>query len=149
MFATLAVTCWTESVRDGRVTYAFLPLLRSAALAIINLSSGLGSLPRVTTYRTPGSMAPSGSMPGELWRASEDERHGGATIVVDALFRKSSLKAGLDRATATDIVWILTASDIFWRLVRARRWSLSRYQNWLGDTLCEQLLPPAEPQPGS
>jgi AcrR family transcriptional regulator len=85
----------------------------------------------------------------ELWRASEDERRRGATIFVDALLHKSPLKAGLDRAAAIDIVWILTASDIFWRLVRTRRWSLPRYQSWLGDTLCEQLLPPAERQSGS
>jgi TetR/AcrR family transcriptional regulator, regulator of autoinduction and epiphytic fitness len=78
-----------------------------------------------------------------LWRASEDERRGGAAIVVDALLGKSPLKAGLDRAAAIDIVWVLTASDIFWRLVRTRRWSHAQYENWLGDTLCAQLLPPA------
>jgi len=78
-----------------------------------------------------------------LWRASEDERRGGAAIVVDALLGKSPLRAGLDRAAAIDIVWVLTASDIFWRLVRTRRWSHAQYENWLGDTLCAQLLPPA------
>jgi hypothetical protein len=85
----------------------------------------------------------------DLWRASEDERRGGATIVVDALLRKSRLKAGLDRAAAIDIVWILTSSDIYWRLVRTRRWSHAQYQSWLGDTLSEQILPPAERHSGS
>ena len=85
----------------------------------------------------------------DLWRVSEDERRGGATIVVDALLEKSRLKAGLDRAAAIDIVWVLTSSDIFLRLVRARRWSDAQYESWLGDTLCEQLLPPAERHPGS
>jgi len=80
----------------------------------------------------------------DLWRASEDERRGGAAIVVGALLQKGPLKTGLDRAAAIDIVWILTASDIFWRLVRTRRWTGAQYQNWLGDTLCAQLLPPAE-----
>ncbi len=83
----------------------------------------------------------------DLWRASEDERRGGAAIVVDALLRKSHLKAGLDRAAAIDIVWVFTASEIFWRLVRTRRWSDARFESWLGDTLCEQLLPPAEQRP--
>jgi AcrR family transcriptional regulator len=80
----------------------------------------------------------------DLWRASEDERRGGAAIVVDALLQKSPLKGGLDRAAAIDIVWVLTASDIFWRLVRTRRWSNAQFESWLGDTLGEQLLPPAE-----
>ena len=84
----------------------------------------------------------------DLWRASEDERRGGATIVVDALLQKSHLKAGLDRTAAIDIVWVLTSSEIFWRLVRTRRWSLPRFESWLGGTLCEQLLPSAERQPG-
>ena len=56
----------------------------------------------------------------QLWRAGENERRGGAAIVVDALLQKCRLKAGLDRAAAIDIVWILTASDIFWRLARTR-----------------------------
>ncbi len=85
----------------------------------------------------------------DLWRASEDERRGGATIVIDALLQKCHLKAGLDRAAAIDIVWALTSSDIFWRLVRTRQWSLPRFESWFGDTLCEQLLPPAERQSGS
>jgi AcrR family transcriptional regulator len=82
-----------------------------------------------------------------LWRASEDERRGGATIVIDALLQRTPLKPGLDRAAAIDIVWILTAGDIFWRLVRNRRWSHAQYQSWLGDTLCEQLLPLAGHHP--
>jgi len=85
----------------------------------------------------------------DLWRASEDERRGGATIVVDALLQKSRLKTALDRAAAIDIVWVLTSSEIFWRLVRARQWSDVRFESWLGETLCEQLLPPADPRCGS
>jgi AcrR family transcriptional regulator len=84
----------------------------------------------------------------ELWRASEDERRGGAAIVVDTLLQKCPLKDGLDRTAAIDIVWLLTAGDIFWRFVRTRRWSLSRFESWLGGTLCDQLLPPAGPPPG-
>jgi len=85
----------------------------------------------------------------DLWHASEDERRGGATIFVDALLQKSPLKAALDRTAAIDIVWILTASDIFWRLVHTRQWSHAQYENWLGDTLREQLLPPAERHSGA
>ena len=40
----------------------------------------------------------------KLWRAGEDERCGGAAIVVDALLEKCRLKTALDRAAATDIV---------------------------------------------
>jgi hypothetical protein len=83
------------------------------------------------------------------WRAGEDERCGGAAIAVDALLQKCRLKASLDRAAAIDIVWIFTSGDIFWRLVRTRRWNDAQFESWLSDTLCEQLLPPAERQSGS
>lgn len=66
-----------------------------------------------------------------------------------ALLQKCRLKAGLDRAAAIDIVWIFTSGDIFWRLVRTRRWNDAQFESWLSDTLCEQLLPPAERQSGS
>jgi AcrR family transcriptional regulator len=85
----------------------------------------------------------------DLWHASENERRGGAIIVVDALLHKSPLKPGLDRSAAIDITWILTASDIYWRLVRSRRWSHARYATWLGDTLQDQLLPAAEHPPAA
>lgn len=85
----------------------------------------------------------------DLWRASEDERRGGATIVVDALLQKTRLKPALDRPTAIDIVWVLTSSDVFSRLVRTRRWSQGQFESWLGNTLIEQLLPPPECAAGS
>jgi NAD(P)-dependent dehydrogenase (short-subunit alcohol dehydrogenase family) len=47
-----------------RVTHAFLPLLqRSAAPVIVNLSSGLASLARVTEAGTPASMYPGVAYP--------------------------------------------------------------------------------------
>jgi TetR/AcrR family transcriptional regulator, regulator of autoinduction and epiphytic fitness len=85
----------------------------------------------------------------DLWRASEHERRVGAAIVIDALLQRSRLKPGLDRAAAIDIVWVLTASDTFWRLVHTRHWRHAQYESWLGDTLGEQLLPPAEHSSGS
>jgi hypothetical protein len=80
-----------------------------------------------------------------LWRARERtsrrrDHHR------DALLQKSRFRAGLDRAAAIDIVWVHISGDILWRLVRIRRWSNAQYESWLGDTLCDQLLPPAEHQ---
>jgi hypothetical protein len=98
--------------------------------------------------KDPHSAAASDKDLHDLWHASEDERRGGAAIVVDALLHKTPLKPGLDRTAAIDIVWLLTSTDIFWRLVRTRQWSHAQYQSWLGDTLCEQLLPPANRRSG-
>jgi AcrR family transcriptional regulator len=77
----------------------------------------------------------------ELWQASEDERRTGAGYVVDALLGKGPLKAALDRDAAVDLLWVLTSSASFQGLVRARGWPRHKYERWLGDTFCEQLLP--------
>ena len=76
-----------------------------------------------------------------LWRTSEDERLQAAGTFVDNLLTKGPLRPGLDRAQAIDVMWLYMSADNFRRLVRERGWSRERYEQWLGDTLCEQLLP--------
>lgn len=77
----------------------------------------------------------------ELWQTGEDERRTGAGYVVDALLGKGPLKAGLDRDSAIDLLWVLSSSASFQSLVRTRGWPRRKYEQWLGDIFCEQLLP--------
>jgi AcrR family transcriptional regulator len=76
----------------------------------------------------------------ELWRTSEDERRVGARTVVDALMTKGPLKPGLDRDDAIDLLWTLTSGDTYRRLVDSSQWPIQRYEQWLADTYCSQLL---------
>ena len=77
----------------------------------------------------------------DLWRTSEDQRRNGASVIVDAVMRNGALKPGLEREAAVDVLWALTSSDIFRRLVRGQGWATRCYERWLGDTFCDQLLP--------
>jgi len=77
-----------------------------------------------------------------LWQTAERERRADAAVFIDALRRKGPLRDGLDRDSAIDIMWLFTGPEAFQRLVRARRWSLSRYEDWLAQTFLDQLLPP-------
>lgn len=77
----------------------------------------------------------------ELWNTSERERRVGAAYVIDALVTKGPLKPGLDKETAVDLLWVLTSSETFQRLVNARGWSTEQYETWLAQTFIEQLLP--------
>lgn len=77
----------------------------------------------------------------QLWQTAEQQRRTGAGFVVDALIRKGPPKPGLDRESAIDLLRALTASGVFRRLVRQRGWTTQRYERWLADTFCEQLLP--------
>ena len=83
----------------------------------------------------------------QLWRITEDQRRTGAGYVIDALLRKEPLRPGLDREAAIDLLWAITAADIFRRLTHHREWPVQRYEEWLGNTFCEQLLPSAPPHP--
>lgn len=83
----------------------------------------------------------------ELWQRNEAERRMGAEYVLDALLRKSPLRPDLRREEAIDLLWAFAATDCYRRLVQVRGWSTSRYELWLADTLCAQLLPTAGPGP--
>lgn len=82
----------------------------------------------------------------ELWQTAEHERRVDAGTIIDALLGKGPLRAGLDRESAVDILWILASADNFQRLVRARAWSLQRYEHWLAQTFVDQLLAPVHRQ---
>jgi hypothetical protein len=48
---------------------------------------------------------------------------------------------GVDRETAVDLLWAFTSSETYQRLVGARSWDPERYEEWLGDSFIQQLLP--------
>ena len=50
------------------------------------------------------------------------------------------LLAELTYSTARDILWMLTGRDVYRMLVRERKWSSQKYQDWLADTLVRSLL---------
>jgi len=54
------------------------------------------------------------------------------------------LRLGLNHQTARDIFWMLTGRDVYRMLVRERRWSPQKYQDWLADTLVRSLLRPGK-----
>lgn len=76
-----------------------------------------------------------------LWATSEQQRMAGAGLIVDDLLEKGSLRAGLDREGAIEVLWVLMAPDP-WRRLCSQGWSSDRYEGWLADLMTSQLLPP-------
>ena len=70
----------------------------------------------------------------------EDERLRGNGSMVAQLARRVGLPKGMSRQRATDIVWALTAPELFARLVRQRGWTPAEYERWLGDALIDALV---------
>ncbi|MGH3339041.1 MAG: TetR/AcrR family transcriptional regulator, partial [Propionibacteriaceae bacterium] len=70
-------------------------------------------------------------------RESQRQRTGG--WIVDGITARSPLRAGLDRAGAIDMVWMLMDPVVFSRLTRHRSWSPDRYASWFADSVIRLL----------
>jgi AcrR family transcriptional regulator len=60
--------------------------------------------------------------------------------MIHSLRDAKRLRPGLSYRAARDIMWTLTASDVYRMLVRERGWSSQKYQDWLADTMVHSLL---------
>jgi AcrR family transcriptional regulator len=76
----------------------------------------------------------------ELWETSTKQR---ATVMerfIAALAAKTSLREGLDEATAVDIGLALQSPEMYEFLVGRRGWTPRQFEHWLADALISQLL---------
>jgi TetR/AcrR family transcriptional regulator, regulator of cefoperazone and chloramphenicol sensitivity len=76
---------------------------------------------------------------GAMWQTGEARRLRRYSELAAEWSRAGALAPGLTAAAARDIAWAMGGPDSFRLFVLERRWSLARYQEWLGDTL-ERLL---------
>ena len=54
-------------------------------------------------------------------------------------------RPGVDERTATDLLWAFSNEELWRELVVERAWTPDRYEEWLGQTLADQLLPSQTP----
>jgi len=79
----------------------------------------------------------------KLEQQRENLRYERQERMIVSLQQAKRLRAGLDYASARDILWMLTGRDVYRMLVRERGWSSQKYQDWLADTLVHSLLSPS------
>jgi AcrR family transcriptional regulator len=75
-----------------------------------------------------------------LWERIQAEFHDNQRAIVQSIADKHALASGLDVARATDILWALNHPTLYSLLARERHWSNGRYERWLADLFCAQLL---------
>jgi AcrR family transcriptional regulator len=75
-----------------------------------------------------------------LWELIQTDFHANQRVVVESLDRSGALAADLDVAAATDILWTLNHPDVWLLLVGRRGWTTDRFETWLADIVCAQLL---------
>ena len=76
----------------------------------------------------------------ELWARIQTEFLENQRAIVQSIADKGALVAGLDVDLATDILWALNHPSLYLLLAGERGWTAERYEQWLGDLLCAQLL---------
>ena len=92
-------------------------------------------------------MRGAGVVAPELARLEQNRerlRYEGEEGTITFLRETGSLRPGLDQKTARDIFWMLTGGDVYRMLVRERKWSPQKYQDWLANTLVHSLLAPVD-----
>ena len=86
------------------------------------------------------SAAPSDPEIGALWGRIQSDFLANQRVIAESLDKKDALRPGLDVESATDILWTLNISNLWHLLVVERGWTPERFERWLGDLACSQLL---------
>lgn len=84
--------------------------------------------------------APSDPEVGALWKRIEEQFYENQRAIVESLNQKGALRSGLDPDGGADILWTLNHPSLYRLLAGERGWSAERYETWLGEVLCSQLL---------
>jgi AcrR family transcriptional regulator len=77
-----------------------------------------------------------------LWERIQGEFHANQRAIVQSIHRKKALKPGLGVDRATDILWTLNHPAVWQLLTGERGWTPKRYERWLAEASCSQLLRP-------
>jgi len=86
------------------------------------------------------SAAPTDPEIGALWRRIQSDFHANQRVIAESLHAKHALRPGLDVEAATDILWTLNISNVWYLLVVERGWAPERYEAWLAELAGSQLL---------
>jgi AcrR family transcriptional regulator len=84
--------------------------------------------------------APSDPEVGALWKRIEEQFYENQRAIVESLNQKGALRSGLDLDGGADILFTLNHPSLYRLLASERGWSAERYETWLGEVLCSQLL---------
>ena len=91
------------------------------------------------------SAAPADPEIGALWARIQTEFHDNQRAIIQSIADKQALATHLDVAGATDILWALNHPDLYMLLAGERGWSPERYEQWVGDLICSQILRDDDP----
>ena len=98
----------------------------------------VGPAGRLDALRCDGVDAVGGAADAHRVALVDDVMHG-TTITVNDLSRRFGLPSGMTRRRAIDTIWVLTAPELYDRLVRQRGWTPDDYEQWLASAMIAAL----------
>jgi len=75
-----------------------------------------------------------------LWSQLREQRHAGQARLLELVVGEASLRSGLSRAAAADILYAVGSPETYRSLVDDRGWSTARFERWYAETLLRLLL---------
>jgi AcrR family transcriptional regulator len=108
-----------------------------SGLVALLVAIGTRVAPLYVALEVAASMDPAAR---DLVEESQRRRLDDAHKVVGRLRDVDALTTHITYQEAVDVVWLAMDPVIFDRLVRVRGWTAGRFEEWLADTLCRQLL---------
>lgn len=69
------------------------------------------------------------------------ERMANMNMVTKSVAANGSLREGLNRTRATEVIWSMTSPELYLLLTRDLHWADEQYIQWLTDTLIRLVLP--------
>jgi AcrR family transcriptional regulator len=91
-------------------------------------------------YRVLVGAAGTDPAAAQLLGSIQQQRDEGQRRIARALARRRALRPGIRERDAADLIHALMAPDVYRLLVVDRGWRPERYEQWLADTLAQQLL---------
>jgi AcrR family transcriptional regulator len=81
-----------------------------------------------------------------LWELIQTDFHANQGVIVAAIDASGGLREDLDVARATDLLWTLNHPDVWHLLVARCGWTPARFEEWLAESSCRQLLGRSAPK---
>ncbi|MGH2841144.1 MAG: TetR/AcrR family transcriptional regulator [Solirubrobacteraceae bacterium] len=77
---------------------------------------------------------------GALWERIQSDFYDNQRAIIDTLAERGALRPGLGADEAADLLWTLNHPAVWGLLVSRRGWTPERFEEWLADAFCSQLL---------
>lgn len=110
------------------------------AVAVGHICSGVIGISRRVAPMIPAFHAVTGDPAGEVWERAQRLRYVGMADLVVTLTKKASLRKGVTKAEAADVLYLLLGPDIYRTLVIERGWSEKQFVAWTKRAILADLF---------